>query len=94
MADCRLLVSSFPCLSPSPSNLQVSPNNILQHRTFPARLRSYDSDLGQVYGVLHAYGGEDILQLIDEGDEAGVVDVDPAQASVSLISPLFTPLFV
>lgn len=63
----------------SPSHLQVSPDYVLQHRALAARLGAHDGDLGQIDGVLHADGGEDILQLIDERDQARVVDVDPAR---------------
>lgn len=35
---------------------QISSDNVLKHRTLSARLRSYDGNLGQVYGVLDLAG--------------------------------------
>jgi hypothetical protein len=82
---------------------QISPNNVLQHGTLSTGLRSYDSNLGQVYGVLdlgqvsvcgqelglgrgegrrcatYSDSSEDILQLVHEGNQAGVVDVDAGE---------------
>lgn len=84
-------------------HVQVSPNDVLQHRTLSTRLRTDDCNLRQVDGVLNLFGdivsqylclsqlplvqqritttysdgGEDILQLVDERDQARIVDVDP-----------------
>ncbi len=33
--------------------VQIPSDDVFQHRTLPARLRSYDNDLGEIYGVLH-----------------------------------------
>jgi hypothetical protein len=49
--------------------------------------------LGQIDGVLDADGGEDILELVDKGDEAGVVHVDPAPGEYTALYVCLLDMF-
>lgn len=60
------------------SRQEVAADNVLEYGGFTAGLRSNYGNLREVDGVLDTDGGEDILQLVDECNKAGVVDVDPA----------------
>jgi hypothetical protein len=89
---------------------QISSDDVFEHRGLSAGLRSYDGDLGQIYGILdlrhtesvgglrhargglwrgvrrvtYSYCGEDILELVYEGDQGRVVDVDAVGGAVSI----------
>jgi hypothetical protein len=66
---------------------QIATDNVLKHGALSTGLRSNDCDLWQIYRVLylrqasvegetHSDCGKNILQLVHEGDQAWVVDVD------------------